>query len=435
MNDYEVLNILMLLFSTQILRIYLSAFHNQKRASGSVKWMAWGIYIFFQYWVVISGASQPLFILILNIGLIFSIYKSSYYVNSRTALFLSGILYAFWMLVEVITNNFLYLTDIDEYSYFFVVGSAISKIIMYMAVHLLKRFRKSSLYTNMPLHYWLRLFLIPVATFYIIHNTYCLTFENNNNVFFTITTILMILINYITFDVYDKLGNNLEIEKRNLAYEQQIALCNKQAAERETSYQETRRIRHDLKDYLIDLKVTLKNGNLNDTLKKIDYMLEQNQIYKNEVSRSGNLVVDSLINYKYSLAQKEGIDMKCYIFVPEEMVFAGADLCIILGNLIDNAMEAVNGFLPGQRYIDVSVTQIKDSLSIMVKNPYKGKLLLNGNGQIITSKQNRRNHGIGLDSVQRTVDKYKGELLIEHEDGIFSVSILLFPPKNLHSNS
>ena len=79
----------------------------------------------------------------------------------------------------------------------------------------------------------------------------------------------MILINYITFDVYDKLGNNLEIEKRNLAYEQQIALCNKQAAERETSYQETRRIRHDLKDYLIDLKVTLKNRNLNDALKKL----------------------------------------------------------------------------------------------------------------------------------------------------------------------
>lgn len=164
-------------------------------------------------------------------------------------------------------------------------------------------------------------------------------------------------------------------------------------------------------------------------------MLEQNQIYKNEVSRSGNLVVDSLINYKYSLAQKEGIDMKCYIFVPEEMVFAGADLCIILGNLIDNAMESVNRFPPGDRYIDISVTQIKDSLSIMVKNPYKGKILLNRNGQIITSKQNRRNHGIGLDSVQRTVEKYKGELLIEHEDGIFNVSILLFPPKNLHGDS
>lgn len=51
----------------------------------------------------------------------------------------------------------------------------------------------------------------------------------------------MILINYVTFDVYDKLGSHLETEKKNLAYEQQIALCNKQAAEREAAYQETRR--------------------------------------------------------------------------------------------------------------------------------------------------------------------------------------------------
>ena len=75
------------------------------------------------------------------------------------------------------------------------------------------------------------------------------------------------------------------------------------------------------------------------------------------------------------------------------------------------------------------VLTIKDSLSINGKNSYKGKLLLNGNGQIITSKQNCRNHGIGLDSVQRIVEKYKGELLIEYIDGIFSVSILFFPSK------
>lgn len=435
MNDYEVLNILMLLFSTQVIHAYLSAFHNQKRIHTKVKWLAWGIYILFQYWVMASSASQPLFVLITNIVLIFFIYKASYHVNNRTAIFLAAILYVFWMLVEVITNNVLHLVTLERSSYFFVVGSTVSKIIIYMAVHILKHCRKTNLYAEMPLQYWLRLFLIPVATFYIIYNTYCLTLDGNNSFFFSITTILMILINYVTFDVYDKLGNNVETEKRNMVYEQQIALCNKQAAERETAYQETRRIRHDLKDYLIALKAAIKSGKLNDAEKKIDYMLELNQIYKNEVSHSGNLVVDSLINYKYSLAKKEGIDMKCYIFVPEEMIFGSADICIILGNLIDNAMEAVNKFPAGQRYIDVSVTQIKDSLSIMVKNPYKGEIILNRDGQIITSKQDSRNHGLGLDSVRRTVEKYKGELLIEQEDRIFSVSILLFSPENLHADS
>lgn len=68
------------------------------------------------------------------------------------------------------------------------------------------------------------------------------------------------------------------------------------------------------------------------------------------------------------------IDMKCYVFVPEQMPFDGADLCIILGNLLDNAMEAAGSLPEGQRHMEVSVSQIKGSLSIMVQNPYEGKL-------------------------------------------------------------
>ena len=291
MVEYKILNLLMVLFSTQIANTYLKAFQNQRKSSDKIRWLTWGAYIFFQYWVMESNASQPLFILILNITLVFFIYKSSYYVNNKTAIFLSGIFYAIWMLVEVAVNNILYLTGMEDHSYFFMVGSAVSKIAMYIIVHTLKNYKKSNLFTDMPLYYWLKLFLIPIATFYIIHSTYCLTSPDSNNTFFTITTILMILVNYVTFDVYDKLGNLSSTEKKNIAYEQQIALCNKQASERETAYQETRQIRHDLNGYLLDLKATLQMNNIKEAEEKIDYILEKNRIYKNEVSRSGNIVI------------------------------------------------------------------------------------------------------------------------------------------------
>lgn len=77
------------------------------------------------------------------------------------------------------------------------------------------------------------------------------------------------MVNYVTFDVYDKLGRQQETEKRNLAYEQQIALCNKQAAERETAYQETRRVRHDLNGYLVDLKAAIQSGELKEAEKRL----------------------------------------------------------------------------------------------------------------------------------------------------------------------
>lgn len=240
---------------------------------------------------------------------------------------------------------------------------------------------------------------------------------------------------YITFDIYDRLGNHAEMEKRNLAYEQQIVLCNRQAMEREEAYQNTRRIRHDLNSYLVDLKAAIQYGKLDEASSKIDDILDSNKIYKNEISRTGNLVIDSLINYKFSLAQKEGIDMKCYVFVPDRLPFDGADLCIILGNLLDNAMEAVGCFPTGHRYMSVSVTLVKGSLSIMVENPYQGEVMEDSASHIVTSKQDKKNHGIGLDSVQRTVKKYNGELLLDYKNGLFKATVLLYPPEKLHGDS
>lgn len=237
------------------------------------------------------------------------------------------------------------------------------------------------------------------------------------------------------FDVYDKLGSQLDTEKKNLVYEQQIALCNKQAAERENAYQETRRVRHDLNGYLVDLKASIQSGRFEDAEAKIDNILSHNSLYGDEVSRSGNLVIDSLINYKYSLAQKEGIEMKCYVFVPETLDFDGADLCIILGNLLDNALEAVKNLPAEKGRIELSMSQVKGSLSIVVKNPYEGKILEDRNGQLLTNKPDKKNHGIGLDSVRRAVGRYNGELLTEYGNGMFRATVLLYPRENLHDYS
>ena len=431
-NEYKILNILMIIFSTQIISTYLGAFHNYKKSCNFVSWLGWGVYIIFQCWVMESNASHPLLILTINIFLIFSIYKFLYHVNNRTALFRAGIFYAFWMLVEVATNYVLGKTSTTTMSYGFIVGNGISKIIMYILMHILKRCWKSKSLTDISFMYWARLCFIPLVTIYVIHNTFYLTSQSQRNIFFLITVILMILVNYITFDVYDKLGKQQESEKKNLVYEQQIALCNKQATERETAYQETRRVRHDLNDYLVDLKITIQSGQLDKAESKIDALLDNNRIYKNEVSRSGNLVIDSLINYKYSAALKENIVMNNYVFVPEQMSFEGADLCIIISNLLDNAMEAVIKLPEEDRQIDVSISLVKGSLSIVVQNPYKEEIKKNENGLLVTNKKDSINHGIGLSSVQRSVDKYNGELLIEHDNRIFKATVLLYPPENLH---
>ena len=95
MDEYRVLNVLMILFSSQIVNTYLHAFHNTKKKN-YLKWFAWGAYGLFQYQVMVSTAGMPLLILIINIGLVFSIYKFSYHVDTKTAL-VSFILSGCWL--------------------------------------------------------------------------------------------------------------------------------------------------------------------------------------------------------------------------------------------------------------------------------------------------------------------------------------------------
>lgn len=426
MNNYTILNILMTIFSLQIIKAYFTSFNYVKRKNKVFSIISWCIYLLFQYWVMVSSALFPLLILILNIIIIYLLFKSTYIISSKTALFLSGIFYTFWMLVEIIINNILHMFFIEEPSYFFIVGSVVSKIILYTLLQVFKKYFNKNSLINLPLHYWVRLFLIPIATIYIIHNTYLLT-SVGNTFFFTLTTILLVFINYISFDMYDKLGTYVEIEKRNLAYEQQLELCNKQSTERELAYQETKRIRHDLNEYLVAIKATLLTGDINTVLSKIDTLLDHNHIYKKDVSRSGNLVIDSLINYKHTLVEKEGIKMKCNILVPPELPYDSADLCIIIGNLLDNALEATQSLSVENKYINLSITQIKGNLSITIQNPYNGKLKKDNTLKLLSLKSDSHNHGIGLTSVKQSVDKYNGELLIKTDHNIFNVSIFLYP--------
>ena len=134
MVEYSLLNILMVLFSTQVVSTYLGAFGNHKKNHSIAGVLVWGAYILYECWVMESNANKPLFILIINIFLIFIIYKSLYQVNNKEALFRAGILDTLWMLVEVATNYVLGKTGVAAMSYGFIVGNVISMLIMYISV-------------------------------------------------------------------------------------------------------------------------------------------------------------------------------------------------------------------------------------------------------------------------------------------------------------
>lgn len=428
MNDRLIFNTLMTLFALLITHTYLTPFRQKDPGNKAGCYITWFVYVLFQYCVMISDAGHPLTVLIINIILVTLIQLISCEGDIKTAIFRSGIFYATWMAIEVVSQGILLAVRTEDS---FIVGNFISKISMYVTVQTYKRWLGRDNTIPIPFRHWIELFLVPASSILIIYNAYVTTQNNKSQTTFSIVSILTVLINYVIFDVYDKVGTQALIEKQNRAYELEINLCIKQSAEREESYRKTRILRHDLKDRLIALNVLLEENRTEDARKEIQKMLKENSLNGHGIAESGNLVLDALVNYKYAIALSDGIRMECRLEVPADLFVEGTDLCIILGNLLDNALEAVQKLPPGsEKWINLFVKLTKGTLLITIENPYFGKIITNSHGKIRSSKTG--DHGIGLLSVERTLAKYDGEMAISYKEQIFRTSVILFPGKFLH---
>lgn len=153
--------------------------------------------------------------------------------------------------------------------------------------------------------------------------------------------------------------------------------------------------------------------------------IDDNLVRVNEFSRSGNLPVDAVINYKNELAQKKGIKIYLQERIPIELPYRDSDLCIILGNLLDNSIEALENHEDIHKEIFISIYFSKEKLKIEIKNPYTGNVRRNRNGAYLSNKTDKNNHGIGLKSVVEIVELYSGIMEIETIDSIFKVTIII----------
>lgn len=427
MNERLFLDALMVLFGLHIIHIYLASFRRGTVRHKAFCYAAWAAYILFLYLVMFFDSRFPLFTLFGNLILLAALLAAYGCGDIKTALFRSCIYHASRMAVEVATQGIL-LAALDEDS--FVVGNILSTITTYIIIQVYKRWKGRELALPLPFRYWIRLFLVPAFSMVITHYAHVAALHSGEMAFFYFLSIFIILVNYLIFDVYDKMSTQTLMERQNRAYEQEIRLCVRQAADREEAYRQTRILRHDLKGRLVALRVLLEAGQTEAALKEVGKMLHENSLNRHGISETGNLALDALVNYKYAAAAAGGIQMSCRLELPPELFVEGTDLCVILENLLDNALEAVRELPEDERSVSLSVRLVKGVLFIIVENPYRGDILLDSHGNIQSSKTG--DHGIGLLSVERTAGKYAGEAFISYKDGTFRVSVMLLQREILH---
>ena len=308
------------------------------------------------------------------------------------------------------------------------LGSLLSKLIALILIVCLKKFFHDENIKNLPNRYNFILLLIPIGSMFVVYNIFMLSIEINQKKYISeswTSLVIILLINIVTFKLYLILSKEKELQKYNTVYAQQLELCNQHMREKETVMMEFRNARHDMKQHFIVLIELLTKEDNQKAIEYLRKLINIEPLSKLGISRTDNIVVDFLVNSKYAVAIREQIKFEVDIHIPMQLPFKSADLCILLGNILDNAIEASVMLDQERRYIKFFMKYEKNTLIITVINAYNGELLRNGSGKIITNKGDSENHGIGLESVRKVTKKYHGSVVIEPGTQKFTIKIVL----------
>ncbi len=193
--------------------------------------------------------------------------------------------------------------------------------------------------------------------------------------------------------------------------------------------EEMRRFRHDYKNMLSGLKVLIDSGEYKRASEYLSSIATRfDGMSKKSVSYSDNMLADAVLQNLARRCESAGVTFSGSLSISKEIPLGDPELCTVLSNLADNAFEAVQKVPEGERFITFSGSRRVKWLTITVENSYDG-VLFTDRGSIVTRKEDRVMHGLGLKSICSIVDAVPGaSVRIEPspEEKIFRVT-LLFP--------
>lgn len=193
------------------------------------------------------------------------------------------------------------------------------------------------------------------------------------------------------------------------------------------TYADNAKLYHDLHNHIEAIYQCLLQG---DTKEAVRYC-EDLRTPVRQISQTvwtGDKALDYLISSKMALAEQEQLKTKVNIEYPHNTNIRSVDLTTILGNLLDNALEAGKAAPEGLRFLNLTIRRINAMLIIKVENGY-GNTPVQENGKLLTSKKDKAFHGWGLKSVQTAADRYDGTISTDYKNGVFqSVVTLSFQP-------
>lgn len=189
------------------------------------------------------------------------------------------------------------------------------------------------------------------------------------------------------------------------------------------TYADNAKLYHDLHNHIEAIYQCLMGGDIQEAVQ----YCEELRTPVREISQTvwtGDKAIDYLISSKMALAEQDDIQTKVNIEYPHNTNIRNVDLTTILGNLLDNALEAAEMAPDHLRFMNLTIRRINAMLIIKAENGY-GEAPMQENGSLMTAKMDKAFHGWGLKSVQTAAERYDGIINTEYTDGIFKTVVTL----------
>lgn len=320
--------------------------------------------------------------------------------------------------------------------YRFVGVVVIQIVLFYLTRFMIKRTKKDSTY-SLKWNEWFVLLIIPVISIFTMSFVSLIIINIEDQLspmqhIFSILSILGILMtNSLVYVLYVNMQKDHAKQLEYSILQQAFKSQEKSVEETKILYQSVRSIRHDLKQHFQVALTMLHSGKINEA---VDYMEKYNDTVLDGISNKvfcDNDVVNYIINSKSKICSDRHI--KIYIYIANEIPeFSDLDLCVLLGNALDNAIEGVSG--EGSNEIYLELRNVDNFFMISVKNTIINSVL-EDNPNLISTKNEKEVHGLGILSMKEVVQKYNGSIEFYESDNKFCCDMLLDIPDNMQFKS
>jgi hypothetical protein len=261
---------------------------------------------------------------------------------------------------------------------------------------------------------------LSIDSYYINGNIYL----NLSMALLTLLSVYLMILSLVSAMRIRDMYHELAVVSSNLSKARtQIDIQKEYYDELSMQINEVRSIRHDIHHFVGVLKRLSDEGRYEELSRFLSEYAEKADMEPHPVFCE-NIVANSILGYYSLRLRKLGIEFRCSGSIPKQLWVSDSDLCIILGNALDNAIEACEKLSPlKERFIAVEVRNINGQLLVRIQNSFNGILKIHDNKYL--SAKDSPYHGFGLGNIHKIADNYGGFVKIEHNTTVFTLMAAL----------